>query len=117
MGLLSKVTNSATNRRYTISTVRLMGAWQTAVLKRRLGPLAYWAPALVIDALEETQAAAHHDRVATIVRDVHPTNWEKAKRALLMEDARARSDISQLLELGATASFAEDLAALGFSRE
>jgi hypothetical protein len=83
-----------------------MGAWQTAVFKRRLGPLAYWAPALVLDALEETHAAAHHDRVATIVRDVHPTNWEKEKRALLMEDARARG-----------ASFAEDLAATGSSRE
>jgi hypothetical protein len=91
-----------------------MGAWQTAVLKRRLGPLKYWSPALVLDALEATHAAAHHDRVATIVRDVNPTNWEKAKRALLMEDARACGDIRQILELGGTASFSDDLTELGF---
>jgi hypothetical protein len=115
MGLVTKVANSATNQRYIISTVRRMGAWQTAAFKRRLGPLsAFCTPALVLNALEATHAAAHHDRVATIVRDVHPTNWEKAKRALLMEDARACGDIRQILELGATASFAEDLAALNF---
>ncbi len=115
MGLVTKVTNSATNQRYIISTVCRMGAWQTAAFKRRLGPLsAFWGPALVLDALEATQAAAHHDRVVTIVRDVNPTDWAKAKRALLMENARACGDIHQILELGATASFAEDLADLGF---
>src|SRR5208282_527394 len=87
MGLLTKVTNSATNQRYTISTVRVMGEWETAAFKRRLGPLKFWKHALVLKALEETHAAAHHDRVAIIVRDVHPTSWEKAKRALLMEVA------------------------------
>jgi hypothetical protein len=115
MGLVTKVTNSATNQRYIISTVCRMGAWQTAAFKRRLGPLsAFWAPALVLNALKAIHAAAHHDRVATTVRDVNPTNWEKAKRALLMEEARASGDIRQILELGTTASFAEDLAALGF---
>ncbi len=114
MGLVTKVTNSATNQRYTISTVRCMGAWQTAVFKRRLGPFAFWAPALVLNTPEATHAAAQHDRVATIVRDINPTDWKKVKRALLMEDARDRGDIRQILELGATASFAEDLAAMGF---
>jgi hypothetical protein len=114
MGLFTKVTNIATNQRYVISTVGRMGAWQTAVFKRRFGPLsAFWAPALVLNALEATHAAAHHDRVAIIVRDINPTNWEEAKRALLTADARARGDIHQLVELYATASSAEDLSALG----
>ena len=92
-----------------------MGAWQTAAFKRRLGSLSvFWAPALVLNAPKATHVAAHHDRVTTIVRDVNPTDWEKAKRALLIEDARACGDMRQILELDATASFAEDLAALGF---
>ncbi len=114
MGHFTKVTNSATNQRYIISTVCRMGGWETAAFKKRLGPLsAFWGPVLVLNALEATHAAAHHDRVATIVRDVNPTDWAKAKRTLLMEDARACGDIRQILELYATASSAEDLAALG----
>ena len=117
MGLVTKVTNIATNHRYVVSTVRLRfmgGGWQTAVFKRRLGPLStFWPPALVLHALEATDAATHHDRVATIVRDIDPANWEKTKRALLLADARARGDIHQIIALSA-ASFAEDLEGLGF---
>src|SRR5260370_214368 len=114
MGLVTKVTNIATDQRYVISTVGRMGAWQTAVFKRRFGPLcAFWAPALVLNALEATHAAARHDAIAIIVRDVNPTNWEEAKRVLLMEDAHVRGDIDQIISFCATASSAEDLPALG----
>ena len=106
------------NQRYVISTVGRLGAWQTAVFKRRLGPFsAFWPSVLVLNALEATHAATQHDRVATIVRDVEPTDWEKAKRAFLLEDAHARGKIHQLIELSATASPAEDFAALRLSDE
>ena len=90
MRLLTKVTNSATNQRYLISTVGLWGAWQTAVFKWHLGPFSgFWPPQLVLNALEATQASAHHDRVANIVRDVHPTNWERAELEFPGEDDQA----------------------------
>jgi len=96
MRLLTKVTNSATNQRYLISTVGLWGAWQTAVFKWHLGPFSgFWPPQLVLNALEATQASAHHDRVAIIVRDVHPTDWERAKLEFLGEDAHARAHPAQ----------------------
>src|SRR5262245_35192427 len=112
MGLLTKVTNSTTNQRYVISTVARLGGWQTAVFKRRLPLSTFWPPTLVFEA-EATDAAAHHDRVVTIVRNVDPTDWQKAKRSLLIDDAYARGDIHKILELGAMASPAEDFAALG----
>ena len=88
MGLMTTVTNVAIQKKYFVSTVEEpgVGGWQTAVYKKIFGPLAnFRRPAFFLGGSVAERAAIQHERVATIVRDVDPANWEEASRVLSME--------------------------------
>jgi hypothetical protein len=88
MGLMTTVTNIATQKKYFVSTVEepRVGGWQTAVYRKIFGPLAnFRKPAFFLGGSVAERAANQHERVATIVRDVDPANWEEASRVLSME--------------------------------
>jgi hypothetical protein len=106
MGIMTEVTNSATGKRYFISTVKVGNAWQIAVFRKIFGPLAnFWWPAFRLDGVQASRTSVQHKRVEAIVRDVSPSNWEKSKGALLIEDARACGDIP---EVSAPSPFVKD---------
>jgi hypothetical protein len=63
-----------------------VGGWQTAVFRKFLGPLAnFRRPAFFLGCSAAERAADQHPRVANIVRDVDPANWEESSRALSVE--------------------------------
>jgi hypothetical protein len=113
-GLCTTVTNATNGKSYFVSTVnsaRSKGMHETAVFRKIFGPFAsFWRPRATFFG---SDGASLHARVTALVRDVDPIDWQKAHRALLMDDAYARGDIHQILELSAMASPAEDFAALG----
>ncbi len=87
-GLTITVTNTPTQKKYIVSTVEepRAGGWQTAVFRKIFGPLAnFRSPAFFLGCSAAERAAEQHQRVATIVRDVDPANWEEASRVLSME--------------------------------
>jgi hypothetical protein len=87
-GLMTTVTNVKTKHKYFVSTVDepRVGGWQTAVFRKIFGPLAnFRKPAFFLGGSTAERAAYQHDRVATIVRDVDPADWEEASRVLSME--------------------------------
>ena len=92
-GLMTTVTNVATRKKYFVSTVEepRVGGWQTAVFRKIFGPLAnFHKPAFFLGCSAADRAGYQHERVATIVRDVDPANWEEASRVLsvqLIEEA------------------------------
>ena len=111
--LWTAVTNVTNGKSYFVSTVKSSrrGLHETAVFRKIFGPFAnFWRPQATFFG---SDGASLHARVTALVRDVDPIDWQKAHRALLMDDAYARGDIHQILELSAMASPAEDFAALG----
>jgi hypothetical protein len=90
-GLMTTVTNVATRKKYFVSNVKSLGGWQTAVFRKIFGPLAnYNKPEFFLGGAAAERAGYQHERVATIVRDVDPANWEEASRVLsvqLIEEA------------------------------
>ena len=87
-GLVTEATNAPTGKRYLVSTAEVEGSgWQTAVFRKRLGPLAGISqPALLVGGAETSRRARfQHDRVEAIVQNTNPTGWEEAKWALVSE--------------------------------
>src|SRR6266478_4540961 len=85
---MTTVTNIATQKKYFVSTVEepRVGGWQTAVFRKIFGALAnFRKPSFFLGCSVAERAANQHERVATIVRDVDPANWEEASWVLSME--------------------------------
>lgn len=85
---MTTVTNIPTQKKYFVSTVEepRVGGWQTAVFRKIFGPLAnFRKPAFFLGGSVAERAGNQHERVAAIVRDIDPINWEKASRVLSME--------------------------------
>jgi hypothetical protein len=88
MRLATEVTNISTGKRYFVSTAEVQAignrVWQTAVFRKRFGPLAgMFRPALFIGGVAEGTARLQHEQVQAIVRDTPPREWELAKWQLL----------------------------------
>ncbi len=87
-GLMTTVTNTATQKKYFVSTVeeRRVGGSQTAVFRKIFRPIANFSkPAFFLGGSAPERAADQHQRVEAIVRNVDPANWEEASRVLSME--------------------------------
>ena len=109
-GYVSEITNIESGKRYLISTAKMMPqkkkTWQTAVFKKRFGPLKFWFPKLVLNGarvwsseLYEDISAEQHCLIETLVHKVPPTNWEAAKasvaRWIILRDAGRSIDESK----------------------
>ena len=90
MGILTDVVNRSTGKSYRISTAEIkhIGAWQTAVFRKCLGPLGPFRPSLVLGGVEEDRACIQHELVEAIVRERSPHEWEEAKWAVVANLAR-----------------------------
>ena len=66
---------------------------QTAVFRKTFGLSTLHKPAFFLGGLPAERAGYQHERVATVVRDVDPADWEEASWALseelFEEDAQA----------------------------
>jgi hypothetical protein len=97
-GLWTTVTNVATRKKYFVSTVESVGGWQTAVFRKIFGSLAtFHRPAFFLGGSLAECAGYQHERVATIVRDVDPADWEEASQALSMEliEERVQAEMAE----------------------
>jgi hypothetical protein len=88
MRLATEVTNISTSKRYYVSTAEVQAVgnrvWQTAVFRKRFGPLAgMFRPALFVGGVAEGMARLQHEQVEAIVRNTPPHEWESAKWQLL----------------------------------
>jgi hypothetical protein len=90
MGILTDVVNRSSGKSYRISTVEIksIGAWQTAVFRRCLGPLGPFRPSLVVGGVQEGRARVQHELVESIVRERSRHEWEEAKWAVVAGLAR-----------------------------
>jgi hypothetical protein len=85
-GLMTTVTNSATRKKYFVSTIEGIAGWQTAVFRKKFGPFAnFRRPEFVLGGSDAERARDQHERTAAIVRDIDPANWEEASRRLAVQ--------------------------------
>ena len=88
MSLATEVTNIPTGKRYYVSTAEVEAVgnkvWQTAVFRKRFGPLAgVFKPALFVGGVAEGLARFQHEQVEAIIRNVAPSEWDSARSKLL----------------------------------
>jgi hypothetical protein len=82
-GLMTTVTNVATHKKYSVSTIEGIAGWQTAVFRKRFGPFAnFRKPEFFLGGSAADRAADQHGRAVAIVRGVDPANWEEEARKL-----------------------------------
>src|ERR1700737_3730257 len=87
MGFVTRTTNSATGKRYTLSTAQIRGTgiWQTAVARSGFSLLGLFRPAMIVGGAPSNAGRLLHDSVEALVREVDPQDWESAKVALLRD--------------------------------
>jgi hypothetical protein len=85
-GLMTTVTNTATRKKYFVSTIEGIAGWQTAVFRKKIGPFVnFRKPEFSLGGSDADRAADQHERAVAIVRDIDPENWEEASRRLAVQ--------------------------------
>ncbi len=88
-GLVDRVRNTHSGKKYTVSTVRdpKTGFWQTAVLEgsmlSRLRKRRFHETALFSGSLNETEARYIHESFRVIAQNSSPSDFEKEKKTVL----------------------------------